>query len=99
MFNFFRKKKISHPVAPNLANYMPGMILTPGTESLIYETPFNLPAFATLGAGRGIRKQLAVLQNQQQPVVHRVPTRGIGGTVAGQMVSQPLAHNAPQKMS
>lgn len=84
-----REKRILHPDADEFYQYVLGQRFDPGAQAEIFEPQFSNPAFLFRGAGR-LAGSLNVLAGPQIYVNLSVPTTGIAGTIAGQLISAPL---------
>lgn len=94
MFGFLRSKRqprIQHPLKFQHYQYMLGYRFDPGAQAEVFEPGTSNPVFAIRGAGK-IAGQFRVTQHPQvwfTPQV-TVASVGSGGTIAGQLIGQPL---------
>jgi hypothetical protein len=87
----FGKKKFVQPVGiPNygVAPSYDGS----GAGNFVFEQEFTNPVYLARGAGR-VAGALRVTQRPQSWFNYRAAEIGIGGTIAGQMILQPLVDN------
>lgn len=97
MFNFFRKKMLQHPTAPELYHYVKGRVFDPGAESFVFVDNNRLPLYSVVGNGN----ECGTLRNFGQPLVyvnHSITRVGLGGLQAGQFMSTPLTDNEFQQV-
>lgn len=87
-----RSIRIQHPLAHQLYNYELGRRFDPGAQAEAFLPLFVNPLFTFRGPST-LAGALQVTQPSQVYVPQLVPFRGIGGTIAGQLISQPLDTN------
>lgn len=67
--------------------------LSPGAMAYSFEPNYTLPLQSPIGPSVAVRHLRATFQAPQVHVSIRVPTTGLGGLAAGQMILQPLVKN------
>lgn len=91
MFGFGKKKQVLKQ-ADGVPDYHIGPQFNgEGAGAFVYNAEFGLPVYSYRGNGR-LAGALRPLQHPQVMYPLRVPVSGIGGTIAGQIISQPLVN-------
>ncbi len=75
---------------PGVYRGHPGDVFLPGAGNWVFEPRFGLPPIQLIGAAIYAGRAPSPVQRQIIRTVHATTTAGLGGLVAGQMITQPL---------
>lgn len=93
MFNRHPAGRPRAAAVPGLYHVHHGDVFLPGAGNVVFEPKFALPPIQLIGAGI-YAGALRVTQGPQIRTTYATTTAGLGGLVAGQIITQPL--NTPE---
>jgi hypothetical protein len=91
MFYSHPSSRIRSVVVPLLVHYHYGDVFLPGAGNVVFDTDLGLPPISLKGQATYAGPAPNPIQRPPQIfAMQRAPNSGIGGLVAGQLMTQPL---------